>query len=318
MAKSKKVKTPIEEFIATIPKEETPPVVEGKRSLDDTRLSYSSYQTIKACEQKYYHYKIANTPYDTDYNDEKESLILGKAFHSLLEFTKHTKDNLSEGIKIVQSTANIENDKMALVVAMANVYLRTKTTHPIFKNLNPIAIEMEISDKDFIGFIDVIFGDIDGNWYIGDLKTTARQSETLKARLEMDAQLHLYSSYAVQIAEKLGLDISKFKGSLYISTNKTTIKRKASEMKLSDYVTRLEESIETRIYVVPMDKDKTKWVKSDFMTYHSRTKGLRKVPIADKNYSNCEMYFTPCPYFSKCHGHNYTEANLEIWSSHEV
>ena len=312
---TKKVEMEIVEPSSLVETPKEIPIVEGKRSLNDTRLSYSSYTTIKSCEQKYWHYKINNTPVDTDYNDEKKSLILGKAFHSILEFTKHTSEGLSDAINHVKE--GIEQDDMALVVAMVKVYLDFKTNHKDYKNLKPIAIELEISDKNFIGFIDVILQDVNtGVWYVGDLKTTARQSDTLKARLEMDAQLHLYSSFCDQIAEKLNLSKHAFGGALYITTNKTTTKRKSGEL-LSSFVTRLMDSIESRVYKVPMQEEKTKWVKEDFNTYHHRTNGLRVGSIPDKNYSQCENYFTPCQYFSKCHGHNFSEAKLEIWSSND-
>ncbi len=288
-----------------------------KRELSDTRLSYSSYTTVKSCEQKYWHYKVNNTPQDIDFDDNKDSLVLGKAFHTILELTQHTSNGLAQVIKDVQSGANIEGDRMALVVAMVKVYLNFKETHKVFSRLTPIAIELQLTDDNFIGFIDVVFKDLDSpKWYLGDLKTTARQSETLKAKLGMDAQLHLYSSYANQVAEKLGLDLKDFSGALYIATNKTTTKRKSEEA-LSAYVNRLEKVIETRIYVVPMDAEKTKWVKDDFNTFHARTNDLRKGLVPVRNYSQCENYFTPCPYFSKCHGHNYSQATMEIWSSAE-
>ena len=295
------------------------PTLEVKRDLNDTRLSYSSYQTVKGCEQKYWHYKINDTPKDSDYVDEKESLMLGKAFHSILEFTRHTDNNLAEGIKLAQSAYGdfIEEDKMALVVAMVKTYLKAKNNHEKFKTLEPVGVEVAIEDDEFLGFVDVVFKDESGSWFIGDLKTTARQSENLKARLEMDAQLNLYSNYREQIADKLGLDVTKFSGSLYITTNKTTTKRKAGE-KLSDYVTRLEPAIETRVYVVPFSQEKANWVHVDFLGWHSRTKGLRKGSKPDRNYSRCEDYFSPCPYFSQCHGHNYSEATLETWSSNEL
>jgi hypothetical protein len=297
--------TPIEEYVAKAP-------VENKRELSDIRLSYSSYTTIKSCESRYWHYKVNNTPVDTDYSDEKKSLILGKAFHSILEFTKHTSTGLGDAIKHVKE--GIGDDDMALVVAMVKVYLRFRESHKQYSKLNPVGIEVEISNEKFMGFVDVVLADENGNWYIGDLKTTARQSETLKSRLQMDAQLHLYSSQAEQIAEKLNLEKNKFMGALYITTNKTTTKRKDNE-KLSDYVDRLTGAIETRVYVVPMDKAKTDWVTSDFISYHEKTNQLRSGKVPEKNYSQCENYFTPCPYFSKCHGHNFTDADLEIWSS---
>lgn len=295
-------------------------MADEKRELTDTRLSYSSYQTLKGCEQKYWHYKINNTPHDLDFNDEKESLVMGKAFHSILEGAKHDPNismaDLGAILSTVFNETNLDEDRKALVVAMVKVYLQFRGTNDKFRALKPVGIEVKLQSDDFIGFADVVFEDNKGNWYIGDLKTTARQSETLKSRLQMDAQLHLYSSYAPQLAEELKLDISKFAGALYITTNKTTTKRKANEV-LSDYVNRLMGAIETRIYVVPIDKTKTEWVVSDFKESHKRTQELRNgtEPTPKRNYSRCEDYFTPCAYFSQCHGHNYSEAKLEIWSS---
>ena len=292
-----------------------------KRELTDTRLSYSSYQTLKACEQKYYHYKIAGTPVDSDYNDEKDSLVMGKAFHSILEGLKHNQDATNEDIgpviKMVQEASNLDEDKMALVVAMVIRFLNTKKRHPKFNELKPVAIELAIADDTFLGYIDVVYADNSGNWYIGDLKTTSRHSETLQARLEMDSQLNLYGAHSATIASQLGLDHSKFSGFLYIATNKTTTKRKAGEG-LSVYVNRLANAVTTRVYVVPADNDKTHEIVTDFQKAYDRTMALRNGEKPSKNLSRCEDYFSPCPYWSKCHGHNYTERKLEMWTNEEV
>ena len=52
------------------------------------KLSYSSMKLIQSCEQRYAHYKIQNTPKDSDYQ-ESDALGLGKAFHEVLENTNH-------------------------------------------------------------------------------------------------------------------------------------------------------------------------------------------------------------------------------------
>jgi RecB family exonuclease len=284
----------------------------------NNRLSYSSYTLLKGCQTRYWHYKVNNSPVDTDYNDEKESLTLGKAFHSLLEGIEHNpnidKDKLASVIGLIKSEYNLDDDKTALVVAMSKKYLMLREHHPKFSKLAPVAIELKLEDDTFLGFIDVVFSDSEGYWYIGDLKTTARQSETIKARLEMDSQLNLYSYYKEEIARMLNLNPDKFSGCLYIATNKTTTKRKVGETNAS-YVSRLMGAIESRIYVVPITEEKSKAIKADFNDHYELTTQLRKGLEPRKNLSYCENYFSPCPYWSKCHEHNYTEAELEVWST---
>ena len=284
----------------------------------NTRLSYSSYTLLTGCQKRYWHYKINNTPVDSDYNDEKESLTLGKAFHSLLEGVEHNpnvdKEKMASVIGLIKSEYQLDDDKTALIVAMSKQYLSLREHHHKFSKLAPVAIELKVEDDTFLGFIDVVFSDSEGYWYIGDLKTTSRQSETIKARLEMDSQLNLYSYYKEEIAKMLNLNPDKFSGCLYISVNKTTTKRKAGETN-SSYVSRLMGAIEARVYVVPIKEEKSNSIKLDFNYHYALTMALREGLEPRKNLSYCENYFSPCPYWSQCHGHNYTESNLEYWTT---
>lgn len=273
---------------------------EGLSPSDDTRLSYSSASLLRGCEQRYYYYKVAKIDIDEDQSKDTAAFNIGKAFHHILEMSKHEKPEkigplLEECVKLF----NIEENEVGLVHAMVLKYLRLRAK----QNMRCIACEYVIKDPVIVGFIDLIEEDMDtGLWYISDLKTAKTFYATTTARLPQDRQLNLYSYFAAQIAEEFNLDLAKFAGCRYKVTTKSTAKQRKTES-YNDYVMRMTDSyIKSYDIIVPLEKMDIQSVIEEHLRLHNRSMDLRSGAEPNKNYGYCESYFKPCEYWSNCHG----------------
>ena len=267
----------------------------------DTRLSYSSATLLSNCQQRYTHYKVDKTPKDEDFKEDYEAFNIGKAFHRVLELTKHTATNL--GVEIVDACEifNVVQHK-AMIHAMLLKYLWAHNN----SQLKVRNVELQLSNKMFLGFVDLILEDDDGGWWISDLKTAGRDDPYLIPKLINDTQLNLYSHYA----EKLGLGLAphKFMGCRYRVTTKSTLKRGKGET-YSDYVTRMMERITSRDIAIPKTVLKPKDTADRHAKLHALSLKLRKGTLKPtRNYSYCFNYFRPCPYYSHCYGYTVTDA----------
>lgn len=277
----------------------------------DTRLSYSSANLLRNCERRYYYYKVKEAQPDKDFNPDSSALVIGKAFHHVLEMSKHEKPkkigNLLE--ECVQQF-NLEETQAPLVHAMVLKYLRLhKTT-----NLECVACEYQIQDDVVNGFIDVIFKEKDSdNWWICDLKTSARLSNTLLPRLAQDRQLNLYAYFKDQVAKEFNLDPDKFMGCRYRVTTKSSAKIRANE-NYSDFVMRVADLVKSYDIIIPYSKMTPISIYKEHEELWKKSLSLRKGEVPSANYGYCDSYFKPCPYWSKCHGECFTDLNdsLEV------
>jgi PD-(D/E)XK nuclease superfamily len=269
-------------------------------------LSHSSASTLLECEQKYTHYKILKTPNDPDY-EKSDALAIGSAFHWILEKSEHKKPrSITKDLAICvrDPTIGLSEDDIPLVHAMVVKYLRL---HDKMK-LRVIAVEIEIRTDWFLGYVDMVMEDDDGNWYLGDLKTWKSLSPGTIQQLPKDPQLALYCGHYEYVAELLDLVPEKFAGAIWRVVTKTSAKRKANEEYL-DYVKRLADKHLTA-YHIPVPKsmmDSGERLAAHFKLWE-KTIGLRKDPTkAMKNFKGCFSYFSPCQYFSRCHGRPFSE-----------
>jgi hypothetical protein len=283
-----------------------------KSEVKDLHISYSSSNTFQGCQRKFYYQKVAKVTPDSDREDDGKALRLGKAFHQALELCKHDKKAKSNDIfkKAFNDNLVDNRNEQGLVVAMVNKYLEFHSR----TNLKVVGIELEVGDRiNYIGYVDVILADDNGNWWIVDLKTAARLNTSLLSRLSRDPQLNVYAYFAEDIADRLGLDIEKFQGVRYRVTTKATIKMGARE-KFPEFVARCYDRIESYDIAVPKDKLIPEKVYKHFMVLLGQmrklsTKNEEDVP---QNYTYCETYFKPCEYWSQCYGKTFTE-NAELY-----
>jgi len=260
------------------------------------RLSYSSMKTLQSCESKYHHYKIANTKHDPDY-EESDALGLGKAFHAVLERTLH-QDYNDQLIVEAMVEFNVDPSEKELLTVMLKKYVEFRKK----SGIKVLKCELPIATSEYTGFIDYIA--VQGNkWYIGDLKTAGRHDENILSQLPLDPQLNLYAHFAEDLYIAVPSLVGKqFAGCLYSQI----IKSKAQTSSGLDKGVKV---IET---VVPVESMNPDLIWSLFNEVHDRALELHRGEAPRKNLSACFNYFSPCQYFSQCHGKTFTENKTKV------
>jgi hypothetical protein len=258
------------------------------------QLSFSSMKTALSCERRYFYAKVEKATPDKDY-EESDSLGLGKAFHQVLELTKHESFN-DALIMGAMKQHNVRADEKELLTAMLENYIEV---HKL-SGLKVTHCEIRLEAENFIGFIDFIAQDKDG-WWMGDNKTAGRHDPSIIPRLPMDAQLNLYAFFADRIADTFQMK-GKFLGFRY----RQSIKSKAKTAK------GLKDGTPTYDIVVPASMLKPSVVWGNFLDVYDTVLGLHNGMAPKPNYNACMEYFNSCPYFSKCHGHCFSEPPAAI------
>lgn len=260
------------------------------------KLSYSSMKTLQSCEQKYHHYKIAGTKHDPDYQ-ESDALGLGKAFHSVLERTLHQDYNDTLIIEAMTEN-NVDPSEKDLLTVMLKKYVEFRKA----SGIKVIKCELPLGTSMYTGFIDYIA--VQGNkWYIGDLKTTGRHDENILSQLPLDAQLNLYANFADDLYIAVPSLVGKvFSGCLYSQI----IKSKAQTY------SGLEKGVKVVETFVPIEAMNPELIWSLFNEVHDRAKELHAGEAPRKNFSSCFNFFSPCPYFSQCHGNTFTNNKTKV------
>ena len=272
-------------------------------------LSPSSLSLYQTCQRRYWHKKVAETPPDDDYNDDVESLNVGKAFHKCLEDVKHDLDGYSFAQVVEVAKAHGLDDRVhaPMLFAMLTKY---KAVHKR-AGLRALACEVVIETEAFYGFVDVILTDASGGWWIGDMKTAASYRPDLIPSLPLHPQLNLYAAHANVLADALELDLSKFLGCRYRLTTKSKLKRGDDE-KTADYVKRLGKAIKSIDFILPKEIMNPPAV---YAIHEAAAKEIEKAAKGKlekscksfgQNLGSCFNYFRPCEFWSRCHGKNFT------------
>jgi hypothetical protein len=287
--------------------------------LDKNYLSYSSSTTLQACEQKFTYYKIDKIKPDSDQEQTRIHFDIGTIFHSILEDNNHELDGVSAGTlenyfnPILNPSLGNEVSWMEhgpMVIAMLRKY---KEMHAV-AGLRAVKCEMELRDPKFLGYVDVVMADKDDNWWIVDIKTSARFDQNIAARLPKDRQLNLYAFHKSTIAKELKLKVKNYKGCMYRVATKCKIKRKKDEA-FGDYSRRLLKSVNAYQISVPAGRMDPKGVREEFDRLYDLKEEIRlgtRKPL--KNTASCMNYFKPCEFWSKCHGKPFTN----MWEDFSV
>lgn len=281
------------------------------------RISYSSSNTFQGCQRRFYYQKVAKVDFDPDFDDDAKALRIGKAYHAVLEYCNHSK----QAVKPEHYKKSFEENDVStpteqgLIAGMVRKYLDLHAK----SNLSVAGIEIQIGNEiDYIGFVDVVLIDKNGNWWICDLKTAARLNASLLSRLSRDPQLNIYSYFVEEIAEKCGLDLSKFMGVRYRVTTKASIKCNAKE-KIGDFAKRCYDRVEAYDIAVPKADLIPEKVYARFMQLLDEMRELETTPEEEvpQNFTYCESYFKPCPYWSRCYGKTFT-TNAEQYEIYDT
>jgi len=274
-----------------------------------TGLSYSSASLLLNCEERYVHHKIKETPHDSDIKEDNDSLIFGTAFHTILEQTKHTSENIKEVFESVAAGYGFDSATRCLLEACIFSYLTKHKNNPY----KVLACELEIKTEEFIGYVDAVAVNDVGEWIIVDLKTASRIFGQLDKKLPDDFQLNIYTYYRQQLADLLSLDVNKFMGCSYRVTvkGKIGLRSSPSESLLNvspGYSEKLLKSCESHDYFIPFEDLSPEKFGQMHRVLHQKSLLLRNGKLdPTKNYGNCEAYFRPCPFWSNCHKFKYSD-----------
>lgn len=270
--------------------------------MSSPKLSVSSLKTLQSCENKYWHYKVAKSPKDSDYQ-EGDFLGFGKAFHQVLEWTNHEDWNESLLIKAMVEH-NVDQDEKPLLEVMLRKYVEYHKA----SGLKVVKCELGIETSTTVLYMDAIALGFDATgkpigWWIIDLKTAARHDENILSQLSRDAQMNHYASFAseVEIAVHEVVDLP-FLGCRY----RQVIKSKAQTAR------GLESGVKVVDIEIPVEALDVEGFKKLFDTVHDRATQLHQGEAPVKNYSACFNYFSPCAYFSQCHGDLFTKAKNKV------
>jgi hypothetical protein len=239
-------------------------------------------------------------PIDADATEDWTPFRFGKAFHKIHEDSMHElgyfEDKADEYVDKAMKEFNLDGHEHEchLYSAVLSSLMLWKKTRLIVK-----ACEQEIGDDNTVGYVDFVAVDPNtDHWYIGDLKTTSMMTN-ISSRLIRDPQLSLYWFFRKQLAEKLGLDVTKFRGCLYRETIKPKLARASGTEKPSSYAKRA--IAESQIYIIPADKMSEDPVSVHAMI-HGRMMDLHKGKPPIRNYKNCLAYNRKCEFWSRCYG----------------
>lgn len=262
------------------------------------RLSYSSMKLLQSCEQRYSHYKIQNTPKDSDYV-ESEALGLGKAFHQVLELNKHISYNQTQILEAMEEH-KVDPEEQLLLEIMLKKYVEFRKA----SGLDIVVCEFGIDTGNYVGFIDAIAVEPStGLWWIIDLKTSSRHDPNIIPQLSKDMQLGLYSHFKDHIESHYFHQTEyKFGGFKYCQT----IKSKANTLR------GLENGVKVYEITIPANLIAEGEAWKQFNEVYNRAIELHSGEAPRKNYASCFSYFSPCPYFSQCHKSLFTKPFEQI------
>tara|TARA_R110000850_G_scaffold107304_5_gene218731 strand:- start:179 stop:1051 length:873 start_codon:yes stop_codon:yes gene_type:complete len=277
---------------------------------EDMRLSYSSANLLRNCEQKFVHYKVNKVEKDSDQERDDSHFHIGTAFHFVLEMSMHKKpENIGKLLEQCVQEIGLKEEDIGLVHALVIQYLRLRK----LGDFEAVVCEHKIDDENVIGYIDLVEARPNGDWCISDLKTAATFYENKVAELARDRQLNLYGSYYKEIAKAYNLDPDKFIGCRYLVTSKSKAKQQKKET-YDQYVMRMVEKKLVRSYAVFIPKELLTLdeVKSEHLELHKKSMSLRQGEVPKKNFTYCMAYFRPCDFWSKCHGESFSKLDPSI------
>lgn len=261
-------------------------------------LSPSSFSLFQQCNRKYFFRKIAKHPIDSDVPPDWDAFNIGLSFHKALELTNHELQNFSliELAGIIKEFNLDQEYHLPLVFAMLGKY---KKLH-ILSGLKVLSTELQIETDFFFGIVDAVMQDVDGKWYIVDMKTASSYSPSLIPGLPNHPQLNLYTYHYPLIAKMLSLDDRNFGGCRYRLTTKSRIVRKISEPD-GDYIGRLSKSVMSYEFKIPVASMQPAIVYQSLLKVFSFTTRPEMLESEfPQNLGSCMLYHKPCEFWSHC------------------
>jgi hypothetical protein len=296
----------------------------------------------KSCIRKAYLKYVLRVPPDCE--EDQSAFFFGTVFHRYLEDTMHTPEPVetvvSPGMKSVvvpcyvsqakldlawdaeiveahQSVKDWDVKKVEVTKLQIASALQTFFMRHVKSGLKAVGCEVEIAHKNLIAYVDVVYTDPSGTWWIGDLKTASSlNAQALQASLHKNLQLSIYATYKEDIAKILNLDVKKFGGVRYLSTTKSkaAVIRPFKEFACKN-------TSESYDIVVPqyLLADVTPTL-DDQLELVEKLEALASLgtPASQVscNYGACFDYFRPCIYWSHCYGQKFgEESGVKVYTT---
>lgn len=262
-------------------------------------FSYSSLSCLSSCSRKFHYKYVAKLPPDKTYVVPKY-FTFGSCFHKCLELTQHTTNNQYE---LVVDNA-IEDFNLTEIDAakLRKIFITYKKWFAE-QNYKLLAVEKSFESQFFKGVIDAIVEDIDGYWYILEIKTPANFDEIKNLLLPLDIQLNIYDICFEDIAKLLDISPDKYKGVLYIEVKKPK-QRLSKKETILDYHMRCSSDIKVTL----LKKEDFKY---DAVAFDIGVlSGVANQIIVNNqavfpNRNSCIENGFACQYFEKCNGVSY-------------
>lgn len=281
-------------------------------------LSYSSMSEIFTCEQKYAWRKVMQVSEDTDFEQARDALDVGTIFHKALENTSHSLKGFrySDLMEIFEQGYEDKEGEIQsysldpewhgpMIYAMLRRY---KNMHE-GAGLQVASVECELNYKeDFTGSTDLVLEEDNGYW-IADMKTSADPDRYIIAeKLKNDWQLNLY----VHFYQKVMKPKKPILGARYRVVQKLAkaTKRRSNES-VKQFCDRAYGRIKAVEYIIPIEQMNPEAAYETFKKARAKQKALHKNSVPVRNLKNCMDFNRPCPYWSRCHGCEYSESVVE-------
>lgn len=268
-----------------------------------TGLSYSSYTLFTSCAYKYWLKKIAKVDIDEDAEESTEAFDVGKAFHQVLEDCKHELAGVKyETVQAVTDKYKLDpHTHTPMIYAMLKKY---KAVHEE-AGLKAHACEVPVETPNFYGVIDVVLTAPTGEWWIGDMKTTAAMYNNIAPSLPMNPQLNMYAYHCNILAKAVDLDPLDFQGCRYRVTTKSKLVRKKTE-ETKDFIERVALGVKSFDFIIPRETMRPDLFASLLADAKNHIDTYKDTPVPEqyfqRNFGNCMSYFRPCENWSRCHG----------------
>ena len=262
-------------------------------------LSFSAMSKFQECPRKWALQYIDNVQIE---QEEGDGLLRGRAFHEAIE----TNDP-------EQAAANLKDQADgALVRAASRKYLEAKQRGD-FPKVTHVEQKIINEERQFIGYVDEMSIDDDnGNWMIGEMKTTKKFNPVEYAIMDIKPQTALYKAMSTPFCSSMGLSVKDFAG---LSCKKIVFPgirplkgrgKNAVPEAIEDFEKRAYDGVAIYHKIVKV----TERVENDALLAFQHTLESIDHLGADssrypKHSNSClHPYFGICPFFQTCHGIN--------------
>lgn len=257
-----------------------------------TYLSASQVSCLQRCEREYLFKYVLKLQ-----EEKSEPLYFGSAFDKLVDAPEEIDSFDLEGL------SEHEYPYRAVLKKMVEHANRTTAHLPKVK-----VTQFPIETGAVKGYIDAVRVDDSGDWMLAERKTAGRVEEEKRLMLHNDIQVATYVAHADLVAKELGLDLKRFKGLSYETTQKPTERLKKSET-LGEFAARA--TVATYVWAVP-ESLKAHCTNIFYTTFSAAKKRKEEIEKTYFNSGNifcipgtsaqCFRYGSKCSFFNQCHG----------------